>query len=334
MTLPKTCLRLDAIGVGLLILMSGCGGDNASNNAPGTSGVGKTSGVSGTVVVDGSSTVFKISQAAQEAFEKVNPSIDVVVDSHGTGPGFGRYLKGETDIVDASRPAKAEEESKAKAQGLDWVRYVVGYDGIAIVVNSKNDFVKELSVAQLKELFRPGSPIKTWKDLNSGWPDRPIKIYTPDKESGTFDFFTEAIVGTAKQQRDDVQPSPDDNILAQGVGGDPNGIGYFGYAYATENADKLRIVPVKATDSAPAIAPTLETILKKTYAPLSRPLFIYVKKSAQARPDVAAFVKFYLENLGKITKDAGYVPPTPEDDKANRDALPGAVAASKEAVKE
>ena len=169
----------------------------------------------------------------------------MVVDNHGTGGGFSRYLEGEVDIVDASRAAKPDEESKAKAQGIEWTRFLVGYDGITLVVNPKNDFVKSLSVEQLKAIWAPASKVKTWKDVDPAWPDRKIILYSPDNDSGTFEFFTEAIVGKAKSQRDDVQQSSDDNTLVNGVAGDPDGLGYFGYAYYAANRDKLRAVAVQ-----------------------------------------------------------------------------------------
>ena len=182
---------------------------------------------------------------AWRRISQVNPKVNVVVDNHGTGGGFSRYLKGEVDIVDASRPAKPDEEAKAKAQGIDWTRFLVGYDGITVVVNPKNDFVKALTVAQLKALWEPESKVKTWKDLDPSWPDRKIVLYCPDNDSGTFEFFTEAIVGKARSQREDVQASSDDNILVKGVAGDRDGLGYFGYAYYAANKDKLRAVPIK-----------------------------------------------------------------------------------------
>ena len=272
------------------------------------------------MVVDGSSTVFRISTAAMEAFAKVDPNVDVVVTSSGTGGGFTKYLRDEVDIVDASRLAKPEEESKAKAQGLDWTRFLVGYDGITVVVNAKNDFVKELGVDQLKRLFEPESRVKTWKDLDPAWPDREVKLYSPDDKSGTFEFFTEAVVGKAKSQRKDVQASSDDNILVRGVSGDLDGIGYFGYAYFKENEKTLKAIPIKRTPESPAVAPSPESILSKDYAPLSRPLYIYVKKKAYRRPAVARFVKYYLDNVAELATKAKYVAPTAEDLKANADA--------------
>ena len=209
-------------------------------------------------------------------------------------------MNASIDIVDASRTAKPEEEAKAKSQGLDWLRFLVGYDGITVVVNPANDFVKELSVEQLQRLFEPESKVKTWKDLDPSWPDREVKLYSPDDKSGTFEFFTEAIVGKARSQRKDVQASSDDNILVRGVAGDVDGLGYFGYAYFKENSATLRTIPVKKDKDSPAIMPDPDTILSKSYSPLSRPLFIYVKKKSYRRPGVAAFVKFYLEHVSDL----------------------------------
>jgi phosphate transport system substrate-binding protein len=304
------------IGSGALLFamaLAGCGGggvETAKDGAP-----------SGTVVVDGSSTVFRISSTAQEAYNQVNPGVDVVVDNHGTAGGFGRYLQGEVDIVDASRAAKPDEEAKAKAQGIDWTRFFVGYDGITVVTNPRNDAVKALTVAQLKAIWAPDSPVKTWKDVDPSWPDRKIVLYSPDRDSGTFEFFTEAIVGKARSQRDDVQASSDDNILVSGVAGDVDGLGYFGYAYYSANQDKLRAVPIQAGADAPPVSPSPGTILDKSYTPLSRPLYIYVKNSAMRRPEVAAFVKYYLENVGTLADKAGYVAPTAEDQAANLKAF-------------
>jgi phosphate transport system substrate-binding protein len=282
---------------------------------------GKASQPAAAVIVDGSSTVFRISKAAQEMFNGVDSEITVVVDNHGTGGGFQRYLDGEVDIVDASRAAKPDEEAKAKAQGIDWTRFVVGYDGITLVINPKNDFVKSLTVDQLKAIWAPASKVKTWKDVDAAWPARNIVFYSPDNASGTFEFFTEAIVGKQKSQRDDVQPSSDDNTLVSGVAGDPDGFGYFGYAYFAANKDKLRDVAVQNGPSAKPVHPSPETIKDKTYAPLSRPLFIYVKNSAARRPEVAKFLKFYIEKNDDLAVKGGYDPPTAEDKTKNQETL-------------
>jgi phosphate transport system substrate-binding protein len=291
------------------LALAGCGG-------------GGDEGGGGEVIVDGSSTVYRISLAAQEGFAHLRPNITVVVDNHGTGGGFGRYLRGEVDIVDASRTAEPEEEAKARAQGIEWTRFVVGYDGITVVVNPKNTFVKSLTTEQLKKIWEVDSKVKTWKDVDPSWPDRKIVLYSPDRDSGTFEFFTEAINGKKNSQRSDVQASSDDNTLVSGVAGDQDGLGYFGYAYYAANQEKLRAVPVQAGPDAKPVAPGPETILQKPYNPLSRPLFLYAKNSAMRRPEVAEFLKYYLENVATLAEQGGYVSPPADDRAANLKALP------------
>jgi phosphate transport system substrate-binding protein len=198
---------------------------------------------------------------------------------------------------------------------------VVGNDGITLVVNPKNEFVKSLSVAQLKAIWEPGSKAMTWKDVDGSWPARKIILYSPDSDSGTFEFFTEAIVGKAKSQRDDVQPSSDDNTLVNGVAGDADGLGYFGYAYYGANQDKLRAVAIKNGPDAQPVLPSPATIADKSYKPLSRPLFIYVKNSAARRPEVAQFLKFYIDNVEQLSVQGGYDPPTADDKAANQEAM-------------
>jgi phosphate transport system substrate-binding protein len=290
--------------VAALLALTGCGG----------------TGPAPTITLDGSSTVFRISKVAQEEFNKQDPSVDVIVNNSGTGGGFGHYLQGEVDIVDASRPAKKDEEEKAKAGGMSWTRFVVGYDGITIVVNPKNDFVKSLSVEQLKKLWQPESKVTTWKDLDPSWPDRKIVLYSPDNDSGTFEFFTEAIVGKQKAQRKDVQANSDDNMLVNGVADDPDALGYFGYAYFAANPQKLRAVPVQAKPDTEPVEPSPATILSKAYAPLSRPLYIYLKTDAAKRPEVNKFISFYLDQVARLAETAKYVAPTAEDIKANSEA--------------
>ncbi|MFO0956751.1 MAG: PstS family phosphate ABC transporter substrate-binding protein [Isosphaeraceae bacterium] len=288
----------------------------------GCSGTG-TGGVSAPVVVEGSSTVYRISQAAQIDFKKAQPDIKVLVSGKGTGPGFGRYLRGETDIVDASRDAQPSESKEAEEKGLPWTRLLVGYDGITVVVPRSNDFVTALSVAQLKALLEPDAKAETWKDLDPSWPDRKVKLFTPDDDSGTFEFFNEAIHGKKKEQRKKgVQMSADDNTLVSGVAGEADGLGYFGYAYAVKNKSRLRIVPVRNGHDAEPVEPNPETILQGTYKPLSRPLYLFVKNEAYLkRPEVRAFVDYYLQNIDALTTKADYVPPTESDKAANRAAL-------------
>jgi len=305
----------------------------AASLAPGFGGTNVSSARAAdkAVVVDGSSTVFRISKAAQEGFAAVDSDVTVVVDNHGTGGGFGRYARGEVDIVDASRAAKPSEEADAKAKGFEWTRYIVGHDGLTVAVPASNTFLKELSVAQLKALWEPSSKIKTWKDLNPSYPDRKIVFYSPDNDSGTFEFFLEAIIGKEKGQRKDVQQSADDNTLVRGVAGEANGIGYFGYAYFAANSKKLRAVPIKKDDASPAVAPSPATVKNQSYTPLSRPLYIYVKKQAMRRPEVARFVGYYLDHVAELAVMAKYVEPTPADIAANKQARAGATAATPKA---
>lgn len=288
----------------------GCGGCGGSSSKP--------------VVVDGSSTVYPISLAAQEAYTRSVEGIPrIIVDYHGTGGGFGRYAEGEVDIVDASRPAKPEEEERAKASGYDWTQYVVAHDGITVAVNPENTFVDALTVDQLRSLFEPGSAVDSWDDLDPSWPDQPISLYTPDDDSGTYEFFVKDGL-KMDGQREDVQPSADDNVLVSGIAGDAGAIGYFGFAYYAANRDKLRAVPIKADADAEPVSPSIETIYDGSYAPLSRPLFIYVKNAAMGRPEVADFVTYYLENVAELAEEAGYVAPTEEERSENLDRLSGA----------
>lgn len=273
------------------------------------------------IIVDGSSTVFRISRAAQEAYRGIKPATLVIVGSHGTGGGFQRYLQNEVDIIDASRTAKPEEEAKAKAQAIEWTRFLVGYDGITVVVNPKNDFVKSLSTDQLKKIWSADGSAATWKDVDPAWPNRKIVLYSPDNKSGTYEFFIEAILGKGVKQRKDVQAGADDNILVKGVAADADAIGYFGYAYFAANKDKLRAVPIQQARGEP-ILPSPETILKQTYQPLSRPLFIYVKNQAMKRPEVADFVAYYVNNVAALAEKGGYVAPTEADRAANQKDLP------------
>ncbi|QDV38252.1 PstS family phosphate ABC transporter substrate-binding protein [Tautonia plasticadhaerens] len=297
------CVSTLAASVAVL----GCGGCGGSASKP--------------VVVDGSSTVYPISLAAQEAYtNSVEGTPRIIVDYHGTGGGFGRYAEGEVDIVDASRPAKPEEEEKARASGFEWTRYVVAHDGITVAVNPENAFVDALTVGQLRSLFEPGSAVDSWDDLDPSWPDEPISLYTPDDDSGTYEFFVKDALGM-DGQREDVQPSADDNVLVSGIAGDAGAIGYFGFAYYAANRDKLRAVPIKADADAEPVSPSVETIYDGSYAPLSRPLFIYVKDAAMGRPEVADFVAYYLENVADLAEEAGYVSPTEDERAENLDGL-------------
>lgn len=262
--------------------------------------------ISGTIEIDGSSTVFPITQAVAEEFQKANPDVRINVGISGTGGGFKRFTVGETDISDASRPIKTSEAEAAAQNGIEYIEFQIALDGIAVVVNPSNTWIDYLTVQELNITWRPGSTVDSWNDIRQEWPNHPIHLYGPGTDSGTFDYFTEAIVGEEDASRPDFTASEDDNILVQGIAGDPYALGYFGYAYYAENIDKLKIVPIDS-GSGP-ITPSDETINTGQYAPLSRPLFIYVNKGSLSRLDVKAFLRFYMENAEQLIAEVGYTP--------------------------
>ena len=260
----------------------------------------------GTIRVDGSSTVFPITEAVAEEFGKKHRRVRVTVGVSGTGGGFKKFSIGETDINDASRPIKGSEIKTAKKNGIEYLQLPVAFDGISVVVNPKNTWLDYLTVAELKKIWEPGSQVMTWKDIRAGWPDRKIRLYGPGTDSGTFDYFTDAINGKSHASRSDFTKSEDDNVLVQGVAGDRDALGYFGFAYYSGNKDKLKIVPIK-NKQAP-VAPSSTTINDGSYSPLSRPIYIYVSAKSVQRPEVATFVEFYLKNAAELSRDVGYVP--------------------------
>jgi phosphate transport system substrate-binding protein len=270
------------------------------------------------ISVDGSSTVFPITEAVAEEFGKENPDIRVVVGTSGTGGGFKKFALGEIDINDASRKIKDSEAAAAKDKNIGFIGLPVGYDGITIVVNTANNWVDKLTVEELKKLWAPGSKVNTWKDLRSTWPNRKIKLYGPGTDSGTFDFFTEAINGKAQSSRADFTKSEDDNVLVQGVEGDKDSLGYFGYSYYVTNMKKLKALPID--NGSGVIGPNTETIRNNTYSPLSRLLYIYVSSAAAKRSEVKKFVNYYLVSAEKLVKEVGYVPlDKKEYEKAQKD---------------
>ncbi len=260
------------------------------------------------VRVDGSSTVFPISEAVAEEFGRKNKDVRVTVGTSGTGGGFKKFVLGETDINNASREIKDSEAKKAKEHKIDYIKLPVAYDGITVVVNKANTWVDYLTVDELHKMWKPGSKVKTWADVRKGWPKKEILLYGPGADSGTFDFFTEAINGRSQASRNDFTQSEDDNVLVQGVMGDKNAIGYFGYAYFEENSDKLKAVPIKLNDKAKAIAPSFDTIKTGVYKPLSREVYIYVSKPSAKKSEVKDFVTFYLNEAGPLVKEVGYIP--------------------------
>lgn len=267
----------------------------------------------GQIRIDGSSTVFPITEAVAEEFKAVSPNIRVTVGTSGTGGGFKRFSSGEIDINNASRTITPSEAQKAKENGVTFIELPVALDGITVVVNQSNTWVTDLTSAELKKIWGPESKVKTWKDIRPSWPNEVINLYGPGTDSGTFDFFTEAVNGKAQLSRADFTKSEDDNMLVTGVSGDKNALGYFGYAYYKENASKLKVVPIVSKGK--PILPNETTIKNGTYKPLSRKVYIYVNKKSAMRDDVKAFVRFYLKEASKLVGDVGYVPLNDSDYK-------------------
>ncbi|MGA7731662.1 MAG: PstS family phosphate ABC transporter substrate-binding protein [Chloroflexia bacterium] len=320
----KRFTLLASLALAASIALSACGGDApaATPTAGGSSGgdlvtpanAAELANLSGEVVVDGSSTVYPITAAAAEEFNQYAPKVRIPVGVSGTGGGFKKFCAGETAISDASRPISPSEVELCKGKNIEFIELPVAYDGLAVVVNPKNTWAEYLTVAELKKIWEPaageeGTKISNWNQVREGFPDKPLKLYGPGTDSGTFEYFTEAVVGKAKSSRGDYNASEDDNVLVTGVGGDEGSLGYFGYAYVVENAEKIKAIPVGESKEA-AIAPSIETVKNATYQPLSRPLFIYVEKNAASRPEVKAFVEFYLSKSFTPliqTREVGYV---------------------------
>ncbi|MFZ2708732.1 MAG: PstS family phosphate ABC transporter substrate-binding protein [Leptotrichiaceae bacterium] len=275
----------------LSLLLVGCGGSKQGT------------GLKGEVLIDGSSTVAPISQAVAEEFSKENSDVNVSVGISGTGGGFKKFVTGEFDIVDASRAMKPEELSTAQKNGIEFIELKIGLDGLTVVANPENTWAQNLTTEDLKKIWADGSTVKTWKDVNPAWPAEPIKLYGPDQDSGTYDYFIEEILGKDGKIRKDYSPSSDDNQLVQGVEGDKGALGYFGYAYYLEQKDKLKALSING------ISPSDETVKNGTYKPLSRPLYIYInKKSFTEKAQVKSFVQFYIKNAAELVKSSGYVP--------------------------
>ncbi|NPA34543.1 MAG: PstS family phosphate ABC transporter substrate-binding protein [Chlorobi bacterium] len=299
--------RLLTLGLVLsTMFFSSCGGSSENNS--------DSEGLTGEVIIDGSSTVYPLTEAVAEEFQLQNRGVKVKVSFSGTGGGFKKFLRGETHINNASRPIKESEKQAAAEKGIEYLEFEVGRDGITVVVNPQNDWVDYLTVDELRKIWAPESQgvITSWAQVREGFPDEKLSLYGPGTASGTFDFFTEAILGESGKSRGDYIASEDDNVLVQGVSGDKGGLGYFGYAYYEENKDKLKAVPIKADPESEPVLPTPETIRSGEYKPLSRPLYIYVRKDALKNPAVAEFVRFYLENVETLAPQVGFVPPAHE----------------------
>lgn len=265
--------------------------------------------LSGEINADGSSTVYPITQLVAETFNADNENVNISVGFSGTGGGFKKFAAGETDISSASRPIKGSEADQLKAAGINFVEVPVAYDGLTIAVNKNNTWVESLTVEQLQKIFLASNKasVTKWSDVNPAWPAIDIDMYIPGTDSGTFDYFKEVIVGkTGDAVRDDVSESEDDNVLINGIVGNRGAIGFFGAAYYFENEDKLRAIPI-VNDKGTAVAPTAEAIENGSYNPFSRPLFIYVNVKSLDRPEVLAFVDFYLSDAGDFAEEVGYV---------------------------
>ncbi|NIN72835.1 MAG: phosphate ABC transporter substrate-binding protein PstS family protein [Gemmatimonadetes bacterium] len=299
--------RIARLALPLLVAaLAACGGERGR--------IESESGLTGTVRIDGSSTVFPVTEAVAEEFQIENRNVRVTVGISGTGGGFKKFCNGETDISDASRRIKDSELETCRAAGIEPKEIIVAYDGLAVMVNPANDFAVCMTVDELKQMWKPGSTTTTWQDVRPEWPAEEIKLYGPGTDSGTFDYFTEAIVGEEDASRPDFTASEDDNVLVQGIAGDPYALGYFGYAYYAENTDKLKLVAIDG--GAGCVEPSPETVQGGQYTPLSRPLFIYLSSTAMGRAEVAAFANYYLENAGILVPQVGYV----ALDAANYDA--------------
>ncbi len=263
------------------------------------------------VKIDGSSTVYPITEAVAEEFQKAKKNaIKVTVGISGTGGGFKKFCRGEIDIANASRPILKKEMEACKEAGIEYIELPVAFDALTVVMNPKNAFLKELTVEQLKAIWEPAAQgkITRWNQVNPAWPDAPIKLFGAGADSGTFDYFTEAIVGKAKSSRGDYTASEDDNVLVQGVSRDVNAIGYFGYAYYAENTGKLKAVPIVEKAGKPGVLPSEETVIKGSYQPLSRPIFVYINPKSLDKPEIREFVEYYMKNAPKLIKEVKYVP--------------------------
>jgi phosphate transport system substrate-binding protein len=292
----------------LPLLATACGSDNASAGS-----------LSGTIKVDGSSTVGPLTEAAAELFREQNPDVRITVGISGTGGGFEKFCAGETDINDASREIEPEEVAACKKEGVTYGDAQVANDGIAVVVNPENDWADCLTTAELKKIWEPKSDVNNWNQVKSSYPDEQMKLFGAGTDSGTFEYFNEAINGDKAAVRKDYSPSEDDNVTVQGVAGGKGNMGYFGLSYAIANKDKVKAIQVDGGDG--CVEPDTKTVQDGSYKPLSRPLFIYPSKKALQNEATAEFVKFYVDNYEEIAKQAQFVPMTPEQAQKAKDAV-------------
>jgi phosphate transport system substrate-binding protein len=295
--------------LGLALFMAACGSDNN----------GGGSNLSGSIKIDGSSTVGPLTEAAAELFREKNPNVKITVGISGTGGGFEKFCAGETDISDASRPIEPPEVAACKKKGITYGESQVANDGIAVVVNPQNDWADCLTTGELKKIWEPKSNVNNWNQVNASYPDQSMKLFGAGTDSGTFEYFNEAINGDKAATRKDYSPSEDDNVTVQGVAGGKGNMGYFGLSYAIANKDKVKTLQVDGGDG--CVTPDTTTVQDGSYKPLSRPLFIYPSKKALQNKATAEFVKYYVDNYADIAKQAQFVPMTSEQAQKAKDAV-------------
>lgn len=311
----------------IAVLISGCSVETDSQPS-GTNGTtpNATSGETTRIQIDGSSTVKVITAAVAEEFEAKFSDVKIALKVTGTGTGFKEMIAGRIDIANASRGVKDSEKADCEKNGVELLELMVALDGLTVCVNKENDWVDSITVAQLRKIWEPGSTVKSWQDVDASWPDIPIVLFGAGEESGTFDYFTEAINGKEDAITENYSPSADDNVTVTGVSGEKGGMGFFGCAYYFSNQDKVKALKISPTDDpADGVGPTPEAVTAGEYKPLSRPLFIYVKQSSLARQDVQDFVRFYLNEGAAVVGRVGYVALSEDQIKANRDAFEAAV---------
>ena len=300
MTRTRTA-AIAALAISSALVLAACGGGSSSDSS--ASG---DPNLTGSVRIDGSSTVYPLTALAAEDFMAANPGVQVTVGSSGTGGGFEKFCRGETDANDASRAIKEEEAAACEAAGIQYAQLQVAVDALTVVVNKANTWATCLTVEELGAIWAPGSTVNNWNQVRPDFPDVPLQLFGAGTDSGTFDYFTDAINGEEGASRTDYTPTEDDNVTVQGVSGSEGGLGYFGFTYFEENADKLTAVQIDS--GAGCVAPSVETAQDGTYTPLARPLFIYPSKQALAKPEVKAFFDFYVANDATIAADALFIP--------------------------
>ncbi len=299
---------------------------NKADESNTSQGASKT--LEGNINIDGSSTVYPITEAVAEEYRAVQPKVRVTVGVSGTGGGFKKFSRGETDISDASRPIKQKEQDACAQIGIKYVQLPVAYDGLSVLVHPENDWVDHFTVEELNRLWRPDAQgkITKWNQIRPEWPDKEIHLFGPGTASGTYDYFSEAICGKHVGTRGDYTASEDDNVLVQGIAGDKYALGFFGLAYYEENKDKLKLVAVDNGNG--PVLPDMQTVSGGTYSPLSRPIFIYVSSKSVSKPQVVSFVNFYLEHAAKLSQEVGYIPLPVEEYKKDKDTFSAFVEAN------